>query len=42
MAEDHYSQYEKLWQYLLSQKFNYQWNQEDLTKVVNQLDHNMD
>ena len=42
MAESHHSQYDKLWEYLLSQKYQYQWNQEDLSKVINQLDKNMD
>jgi hypothetical protein len=42
MAESHHSQYDKLWEYLLSQKYQYQWNQEDLSKVINQLDRNMD
>ena len=42
MAESHHSQYDKLWDYLLNQRYNYQWNQEDANKVINQLDQNMD
>ena len=42
MAENHHSQYAQLWEYLLSQRYNYPWTQEDQSKVVSQLDRNMD
>ena len=38
----HKASYEKFWGYLLNDRNNYQWSYEDQSKVIAQLDQNMD